>query len=53
MNIAFLVEMTRGSVKNNEITNLYEIQFPTNCIVLPWPMYTEPRAKRGRLGTQR
>ena len=29
-----------------------EIQLPTNCIVLPWSTYTEPRAKRGRLGTQ-
>ena len=29
-----------------------EIQLPTNCIVLPWSIYTKPRAKRGRLGTQ-
>ena len=29
-----------------------EIQLQTNHIVLPWPAYTEPRAKRGRLGTQ-
>ena len=36
--------------KNKESRN--EIQLPTNRIVLPWPMYTEPRAKRGRLGTQ-
>ena len=28
------------------------IQLPTNCIVLPWPTYIEPRAKRRRLGTQ-
>ena len=28
------------------------IQLPTNHIVLPWSTYTEPRAKRGRLGTQ-
>ena len=28
-----------------------EIQLPTNCIVLPWSMYTELRAKRDRLGT--
>ena len=36
--------------KNKESRN--EIQLPTNRIVLPWPTYTEPRAKRGRLGTQ-
>ena len=36
--------------KNHKSRN--EIQLPTNCIVLPWPMYTEPRAERGRLGTQ-
>ena len=29
-----------------------EIQLPTNHIVLPWSTYTEPRGKRGRLGTQ-
>ena len=29
-----------------------EIQLPTNRIILPWSTYTEPRAKRGRLGTQ-
>ena len=29
-----------------------ETQLPTNRIVLPWSTYTEPRAKRGRLGTQ-
>ena len=29
-----------------------EIQLPTNRITLPWPIYSEPRAKRGRLGTQ-
>ena len=29
-----------------------EIQLSTNCIKLPWPTYTEPIAKRGRLGTQ-
>ena len=28
------------------------IKLPTNRIILPRPMYTEPRAKRGRLGTQ-
>ena len=36
--------------KNKEPRN--EIELPTNRIVLPWPTYTEPRAKRGRLGTQ-
>ena len=36
--------------KNKESRN--EIQLPTNRIVLPWPTYTEPRAKRGRLGIQ-
>ena len=29
-----------------------EIQLPTNCTVLPWTTYREPRAKTGRLGTQ-
>ena len=29
-----------------------DIQLLANRVVLPWPMYTEPRAKRGRLGTQ-
>ena len=29
-----------------------EIHLSTNRMVLPWPMYREPRAKRGRLGTQ-
>ena len=29
-----------------------EIKIPKNCFVLPWPTYTEPRTKRGRLGTQ-
>ena len=24
----------------------------TNCIALPWPTYTQDRAKRGRLKTQ-
>ena len=28
-----------------------EIQFQSNRIVLPWPTYKEPMAKRGRLGT--
>ena len=37
--------------KNEELKN--EIQLPTNRIVLLWPTYTEPRAKRGTLGTQR
>ena len=36
--------------KNKEPRN--EIQLSANRIVLPWPTYTEPRAKRGRLGTQ-
>ena len=36
--------------KNKEPRN--EIQLPTNGIVLPSSTYTEPRAKRGRLGTQ-
>ena len=27
-----------------------EIQLPTNHIPLPWSIYPEPRAKRGRLG---
>ena len=36
--------------KNKEPRN--EIQLPTNHIVLPWSTYTEPRGKRGRLGTQ-
>ena len=37
--------------KSKEPTN--EIQLPTNRIVLPGSMYTEPRAKRGTFGTQR
>ena len=36
--------------KNKEPRN--EIQLTTYRIVLPWPMYTEPRTKRGRRGTQ-
>ena len=36
--------------KNKKSRN--EIQLSTNRIILPWPTYTEPRAKRGRLGTQ-
>ena len=36
--------------KNKESRN--EIELSANRIVLPWPTYTEPRAKRGRLGTQ-
>ena len=36
--------------KNKESRN--ETQLSANCIVLPWPTYTEPRAKIGRLGTQ-
>ena len=36
--------------KNKEFRN--EIQLPTNRIVLPWPIYTQARAKRGRLRTQ-
>ena len=36
--------------KNKKSRN--EIELSVNCIVLPWPTYTEPRAKRGRLGTQ-
>ena len=35
--------------KNKECRN--ETQFPTNRIILPWPKYSEPRAKRGRLWT--
>ena len=29
-----------------------EIQLQTNHIVLAWPTYKEPRAKRGRVGAQ-
>ena len=36
--------------KNKESRN--QIQLSANRIVPPWPTYTEPRAKRGRLGTQ-
>ena len=36
--------------KSKESRN--EIQLPINRIVLPWPTYTKPRAKRGKLGTQ-
>ena len=36
--------------KDKESRN--EIQLTTNCAVLPWPTYTDYRAKRGRLGTQ-
>ena len=36
--------------KNKESEN--EIQLPTNHVVLPWPTYTEPRAKKARLGSQ-
>ena len=35
--------------KNKESRN--EIQLSANRIALPWPTYTEPRAKRGGLGT--
>ena len=24
-----------------------EIELPANCIILPWPIYSEPGAKRG------
>ena len=41
---------TINQEKGKESRN--EIQLPTNHIALPWPMYTEPRAKGGRLGTQ-
>ena len=66
MDTEFLVEMRQsnkcGSFRNDEILNLHlgygtgkeprnEIQLPTNRNVLPWHMYTEPRAKKGRLGT--
>ena len=36
--------------KKERIQN--EIQLPTNCILLPWYMSTEPRTKKGRFGTQ-
>ena len=36
--------------KSKESRN--EIQRAANRIVLSWPTYTEPRAKRDRLGTQ-
>ena len=36
--------------KNEESRN--EIQISTNCILLPWPMYTKHSATRGRFGTQ-
>ena len=41
---------TINQEKNKESRN--EIQLPTNGIILPWPTYTGPRAKRGRIGTQ-
>ena len=41
---------TQPGKKNKESRN--EIQLPTNCIGLPWPKYAEPKAKRGRLGSQ-
>ena len=37
------------SRKSKESRN--EIKLPINRIIWPWPTYTEPRAKRGRLGT--
>ena len=36
--------------KNKESRN--EIEPSANRIILPWSTYAEPRAKRGRLGTQ-
>ena len=36
--------------KTKECRN--EMQLPTNCVVMPWPICTEPRGKTGRLGTQ-
>ena len=36
--------------KNQEPKN--EILLPKNRIILPWPTYTEPRPKRGRLENQ-
>ena len=36
--------------KSKESRN--EILLPTNPILLPWPTYTQPRAKRSRLETQ-
>ena len=41
------------SVRNDEINPEKGIKLPTNHIVLRWPIYTEPRAKRCRLGTTR
>ena len=29
-----------------------EIELPADCIILPSPKYTEPKAYRGRLATQ-
>ena len=36
--------------RNKESRN--EMQLSTHSIILPLPTYTEPRAKRGTLGTQ-
>ena len=41
---------TINQEKNKESRD--DTQLPTNGIVLPWPTYTEPTAKRCRLGTQ-
>ena len=50
---ATFIDSTYPNNYHKKATNTkIEIQLPTNHIVIPWPTYTEPRAKRGRLRTQ-
>ena len=45
-----LIWVNNQQEKSKESRN--EIQLPTNHIVLPWPTYKEPMAKKGSLETQ-
>ena len=40
------------AIIQEETNQLKKIKLQKDCIVLPWPVYTEPRAKRGTLLTQ-
>ena len=40
------------TINQEEAQNPKNDQLQRNCIILPWPKYTEPRANKGRLGTQ-
>ena len=48
----FIDSTDPNNLPGNSKESKNEIQFPANHIVLPWPTYTERRAKRGRFGIQ-